>query len=113
MAVTAEMFHHDGWFALGLHPGEKRDWVSDDPDDRQWPFYFLWDAEQLEANIHDFGGIEVLDVSLITDEWLTALDDLDLPLVDIPAAQLSNASISDVLRWVRKTYPSRYSAASV
>lgn len=112
MAIKAKVSHHDGCFALSLYPGERRNWISDDPDDRQWPFYFLWDAEQLEADIYDFGGIEVLDVSLITDEWLAALDELELPFVDVPDTQLSNASISDVLRWARATYSSRYTAAS-
>lgn len=112
MAVKAEVFQHDGWFAVGLYPDEQREWTSDVPDDRQWPFYFQWDAKKLEADIYDFGGIEVLDVSHITDEWLAALDKLHLPRVDVAEAGLSEASISDVLRWARVTYPSRYSTAS-
>lgn len=112
MAVKAEIFHHDGWFALGLYPGEEREWVGDEPDSRRWPFYFAWDAKKLEEGVYELGGIEVLDVSLITDEWLAALDELDLPRVEVPEGRLFNASISDVLRWARTTYPSRYSAAS-
>lgn len=41
MAVTTQVFHSDGWVALALlYPGERREWVDDDPDDRLWPFLF-------------------------------------------------------------------------
>lgn len=113
MAIIAELMYFDGLLFLDLSPGSPNARVSSDPDDRNWPFYFYYDDEKLARNVRHLVGIEVLDVSNITDEWLTNLDTLDLPRVDVPAASLVNVTISDVLRWARQTYTSRYSSASV
>jgi hypothetical protein len=57
-------------------------------------------------------SLEVLDVANVTDHWLDKVDTLDLPRVDVPEAGLTDASIADVLRWARDTFPSRYSSAT-
>lgn len=113
MALNVKIEHFDGKIILDLYPDEPRQWIADDPDDRKWALYIYADHEKLDRGEYEVVGIEALDVSDITDEWLDALDELDLPLVDVPDTQLSNASISDVLRWARKTYASRYTTASV
>ena len=105
MAIAAELLYLDGVVFLELLPDTRRARVSSDPDDRNWPFYFYYDDEKLAHDDREFVGIEVLDVSNITDEWLAELDKVDLPRVDV--------TISDVLRWARQTYPSRYSSATV
>lgn len=113
MALKAKLDHFDGNVTLDLYPTEQRQWIADDPDSRDWSLYVYADLEKLDQGVYEIVAIEALDVSDITDEWLAALNELDLPLVDVPDAQLSNVSISDVLRWARKMYPSRYSTASV
>jgi hypothetical protein len=67
------------------------------PDAREWPFDFNHDDEKLARGEHEFLGLFVLDVSLITDKWLAELDKLALPRVDVPEAGLFDAIMSDVL----------------
>lgn len=76
-------------------------------------FYFAWDADKLERDEYEFGGIEVPDIAHLTEDWLAELDKLDLPRVDVPEAGLRDVTISDVLRWARKTYASRYTGVRV
>lgn len=108
MAMTAHLYIDSSMISIDLYPGENREWVSDLPDDRAWPFDFDFDAGKLEAGEHDLGAIRVGDVSLISDYWLQQLDTLALPRVNIVEAGMRDASISDVFRWIRQTYPSRY-----
>lgn len=82
------------------------------PDGRVWPFDFYWDLEEFRRGVRELAGIEVSDVSLITDDWLIELDKLALPRVDVAEAGLYDATISDVLNWVRQTYSSRLATAN-
>lgn len=108
MAINAGIYQDDGLVAFDLDCGTLKSTVVDYPDDRDWPFEFYYDDEKFARGEREFLGIEVLDVSLITDYWLTELEKLDLPRVDVPEAGLTDASIADVLRWARETFPSRY-----
>lgn len=112
MAVNAKITHYDGFISLELYPGVVKAAISSTPDGRSWPFGFDYDAEKFARGEREFLGIEVLDVSLITDYWLTELDKVKLLHVDIPQAGLFNARISDVLCWARETFLSRYSNAT-
>lgn len=113
MAVTAEMYHYDGFVAINLlDPSLPHADVVSHPDDRDWPFDFSYDDEKFARGEREFLGIEVLDVSFITDYWLGELDKVDLPRVDVPEAGLVDVTISDVLRWARQTYSSRYSSVT-
>lgn len=112
MAVKARITHYDGFISLELHPGVQKAAISSAPDDRSWPFDFDYDDNKFAEGEREFLGIEVLDISRITDYWLTELDKIDLPRVNVPEADLYDAKISDVLRWARETYPSRYSSAT-
>jgi hypothetical protein len=112
MAVIAGIIHYDGFVSVDLYPDKQKAGVVSSPDDRSWPFDFDYDDEKLAHGEREFVGIEVLDVSLITDYWLSELDKVDLPRVDVPEAHLFDVTISDVLRWARQTYPSRYSSAT-
>lgn len=113
MAITAEISAFEGFFALNLvDPPLPHADILDAPDDRHWPFDFSYDDEKFARGEREFLGIEVLDVSLITDYWLGELDKLDLPRVDVPEAGLFDVTIADVLRWARETYPSRYTSAT-
>lgn len=113
MAVAAGIWYYDGGLTIELHPGEQHNWIADNPDDRSWPMglWFYYDHDKLERGERVFQGLEVIDISYIEDDWLADLDTLDLPRVDVPEAGLTDASIADVLRWARRTYPSRYSTA--
>lgn len=110
MAVIAGIIHYDGFVSVDVNPGVQKAGVVSSPDGRDWPFDFDYDDEKLARGEREFVGIEVLDVSFITDYWLAELDKVEgLPRVDIPEAGLFDVTISDVLRWARQTYPSRYS----
>jgi hypothetical protein len=114
MAVPAELKYFDGLIFLDLLPGSRRARVSNDPDDRNWPFYFYYDDEKLACGERELVGLEVLDVSNITDYWLSELDKMEgLPRVDVPDLGLMDVTFADVLRWARQIYPSRYSKATV
>jgi hypothetical protein len=52
----------------------------------------------------------VLDISRITEDWLDQLDLLTLPRVYVAEAGPTNAHISDLLRWARSTFTSRWPA---
>lgn len=119
MAVEASLDCVDGLVGLFLSIAKDREKIGDDPNiagydpgDRLW---FYWDAEKLlgENEEYDFLGIEINDIGMLRDEDLAIIDRLDLPHVDVPEVGMFDAPISDVLRWARKTYPSRYSTASV
>jgi hypothetical protein len=112
MAIVAGITHYDGFVSVELYPDVQKAGVVSMPDERDWPFDFDYDDEKLAAGEREFLGIEVLDTSNITDYWLEELEKLDLPRVDVPEAGLTDASIADVLRWARETFPSRYSSAT-
>lgn len=113
MAVSAEITHFDGFFAVHLlDPPLPHTDILDYPDERRWPFEFSYDDEKFAEGEREFLGMEILDVSRITDYWLAELDKINLPRVDVPEANLFDAKISDVLRWARETYPSRYSSVT-
>lgn len=112
MAVTATPYHDEGHVSFDLYLDQFRDRVSDDPDERNWPFWMYWDAPKLDEGEREFLGIEAHDVSDITDYWLGELEQIDLPRIDVPQADLQNVSVADALRWARQTYPSRYAKAT-
>jgi hypothetical protein len=112
MALRGKIAGFEGFFAIRFIDRNYQSGLGDFPDDRDWPFEFFYDSEKLERGEDELVGIEILDVSLITEEWLAELDKLDLPRVDVQEAGLTDASVSEVLRWARKTYPSRYEQAT-
>jgi len=112
LAITARVYIDTSMVSLDLHPDDQREWVSDLPDERPWPFDFDFDARKIERGEYELGAIRVGDVRLITDYWLQQLDTLDLPRVDIVDAGLTNVTISDALRWVRRTYSTKYATSA-
>ena len=96
MAIVTGITHYDGSASIDLYPSTPKSGVMDFPDARQWPLDFNYD-EKLARGEHEFLGLFVLDVSLITDKWLAELDKLALPRVDVPEAGLFDAIMSDVL----------------
>lgn len=117
MAIDAVVDHVDGLVGLFLLPIGAVEKVSDDPVVPGYKvpsyLYFYWDAVKLEEkNEYDFLGIEITDIGRLCDTDLEVIDSLNLPRVNVPEAGIVNSTVADVLRWARKIYPSRYSAAS-
>jgi hypothetical protein len=116
MAVKATLYYDDGFVALNLRPDERRPKVGEDPDipgyDPGFRLWFYWDDEKIAKGEYELLGIEINDIGWLRDEDLDAIDQLDLPRIDVAEAGLYDATASDVLRWARKTYPSRYTTAS-
>lgn len=108
MAIIADVYGDIGQVIFMLYPGQSRERIADDPDERNWPFWIYWDAIKLDEGEREFLGIEALDVSHITDYWLAELEKLDLPRIDVLATDLRDVTVADALRWARQTYPSRY-----
>jgi hypothetical protein len=112
MALKSRPTSYEGFFAIRFIDRNYAAGVGDFPDDRDWPFDFFYEDEKLSRGEYELVGIEVLDVSLITEDWLAEMEKLDLPRVDVPEAGLTDVTLADVLRWARKTYPSRYEQAT-
>ena len=108
MAVSARIQHADGRVVLALYANEERQWISHDPDERNWGLYIYADHEKLDQGEYQIVGIEAVDVSDITDFWLQELDRLDLPRIEVFDVGLLNVTVADALRWARATYPSRH-----
>src|SRR5690554_4626600 len=99
MALKSRISAYEGFFAIHFVERNYGAGVGDFPDDRMWPFDFFYEDEKLARGEYELVGVEVLDVSLITDEWLAEMEKLDLPRVDVPEAGLIDATLLDVLRW--------------
>lgn len=112
MAVSAQIESNDGIVVLTLYSDEARQWIAQDPDERNWGLYIHADHQKLAEGEYEVVGVEAVDVSDITDFWLQELDRLDLPRIDVPDAGLSNVTVADALRWARAIYPSRHSRAT-
>lgn len=112
MAVKATLYSDSSMFSIDLYPGDSREWVSDVPDDRPWPFDFDWDARKLEGGTYELGAIRIGHVGLITEFWLRELDTLDLPRIDLREAGLHDVTISDALRLARQALPSRFATST-
>lgn len=108
MAVNTHLFHSLGQVKFSLYPDQSRERIADDPDERNWPFWIYWDGLKLERGEREFLGIEALDVADITEYWLSELEKLDLPRIDVPEADLLDVTVADALCWARQTYLSRY-----
>ena len=105
MAVTASVFDFDGQLGIDLYLGEALERVGDLPPRPirpNSPWLFEWDAEALdERGEYIFLSLFTPYLTRVTDDDITELDGLGLPLVDYPPAGLRDARISDLVRWAR------------
>ena len=116
MAVRASFYHDDGFVGVNLYPDERRMKVGDDPGipgyDPGFRLWFYWDDDKLADNDeYEFVLVEVNNIRNLRDEDLAALDQLEIPLVDIPEIDMFDVTVSDVLRWARSVYPGRGSGS--
>lgn len=106
MAVDAS-FYLDGSIAgIVLLPKGRRSSIADDIDvpgytanDITW---WYWDEEKLARGEREFLGIEVIDITLLTEADFVAIARLDLPTIDSPAYGLFDVTIADALRWAQR-----------
>jgi len=64
----------------------------------------------------DFLGIEVIDITLLTETDFAALARLDLPTIDSAEYGLFDVTIADTLRWAQRhalALPARITHAKV
>lgn len=110
MAV-AEITYLDGTVHLDLHPSERRLRIAADPEGvgSQPGIWFYWDGDKLAHGEREFLGLEVYDTSLLTDGRLAMLASLKLPRMDVAEFDLHDASLEDIARRIRETFPSRKS----
>ena len=106
MAIDANLFYNQGYFAIDLYPSERRERIEDEPPD--WdpstPFIFRWDGPRLERNEYEFLGVTVLDLDRVTDADLEKLRSLDLPRVTVLEAGIIDVKMADVFRWAKQRY---------
>ncbi len=117
MAVKADVFYSDGYFALDLYPDEERVRVNDLPPvaefDPRSPLWFFWDADALERGQQEFVGLTVPDLALLDEQHYVTLQRVPLPRVDCPAANLFDAQVADVIRWAQSHYSCTNSPSTV
>ncbi len=106
MALTARLYRVDRQLGLDVRLDEAgRERVRDDPPAEpaaDWSAWvFEWDAAALEHDRHEFLGLFLARLDLVTDSEVDALDRLPLPCVDVPELGLTNARISAVVRQLR------------
>ncbi len=105
MVVNAH-FYLDGSIAgIVLLPENRGSSIGDDidvpgyaADDITW---WYWDDEKLTRGEREFLGIEIIDITLVTETDFAAIARLDLPTIDSPAYGLFDVTIADALRWAQ------------
>ncbi len=103
-----------------LYPDEGRSSIGDDIDvpgytanDITW---WYWDDEKLIRGERDFLGIEVINITLMTEANFAALARLNLPTIDSAGYGLFDVTIADALRWAQRralVLPARITHAKV
>ena len=109
MAVNAEMYHDRDIIDILLHPDQGRSLIG---DDRDVPGYtanaltwWYWDEEKLARGEREFLGIEIIDITLLSETDFAAVARLDLPMIDSAEYGLFDVTIADALRWAQRHAP--------
>jgi hypothetical protein len=108
MAVKAHLSQYDDdrFVNLDWYVDERRVRSTDDyPSPGYEPdahMFFYWDDEKIEdLGEHDFLGVEIIDISELSDKDLDAIDRLDPPRIDVLEEGPFDVSVTDVLRRAR------------
>ncbi len=120
MAVNADFYLDRNIVGITLLSEIRGSSIGDDidvpgysADDITW---WYWDEEKLTRGERDFLGIEVIDITLLTEADFAALDRLDLPTIDSAEYGLFDVTIADALRWAQRralALPARTTHAKV
>ncbi len=108
MAVKADLIQYDDDRFVHL------DWYVDQPrvratDDYPSPGYvsdarifFYWDDEKIEdLGEHELLGVEIVDIGMLSDRDISAIENLNPPRIDLPEEGLFDAPVADALRKAR------------
>ncbi|MCA1670268.1 MAG: hypothetical protein LC793_23365 [Thermomicrobia bacterium] len=105
MAISADLYLDRNIVGITLLLENRGSSIGDDIDVPGYTAnavtWWYWDSEKLMRGEREFLGIEVIDITLVTEADFAALDRLDLPTIDSPADGLFNVTIADALRWAQ------------
>lgn len=106
MAVNANFYLDRDIVGITLLPENRGSAIGDDIDvpgyvanDLTW---WYWDDVKLARGEREFLGIEIIDITLVTEADFAALNRLDLPTIDSPEYGLFDVTIADALRWAQR-----------
>lgn len=105
MAVIADFYLDHTIVGITLLPENRGSSISDDIDVPGYTAnaitWWYWDDEKLARGEREFLGIEVIDITLVTEADFAALDHLEVPTIDSPGYGLFDVTIADALRWAQ------------
>jgi hypothetical protein len=114
VAINAGIYRDRSIIDIILYPGEGRSSIGDDIDVPGYTAnaitWWYWDDEKLARGEREFLGIEVIDITLLSEADLAAVARLDLPHIDNAEHGLFDVTIADALRWAQRralTSPAR------
>ncbi|MDQ6601108.1 MAG: hypothetical protein M3176_10525 [Chloroflexota bacterium] len=105
MAVNADLYIDRNIVGITLLPENRGSSIGDDIDVPGYTAneitWWYWDNEKLMRGEREFLGIEVIDITLLSEADVAALARLDLPTIDNAEYGLSDVTIADALRWAQ------------
>ncbi len=106
MAIDADLYLDRNIVGITLLPENRGSSIGDDinvpgytANDITW---WYWDDEKLIRGERDFLGIEVINITLLTEADFAALARLNLPTIDSAEYGLFDVTIADTLRWAQR-----------
>ena len=106
MAVNAHFYLDGRIVGIVLLPMGRGSSIGDDIDVPGYTAnaltWWYWDEEKLARGEREFLGIEIIDITLVTEADFAALARLDLPTIDSTEYGLFDVTIADALRWAQR-----------
>jgi hypothetical protein len=106
MAVKADLYLDRNIIGIALLPENRGSSIGDDIDVPGYTAnaltWWYWDDEKLARGEREFLGIEVIDVTLLSEADFAALARLDMPRIDNAEHGLFDVTIADALRWAQR-----------
>ncbi len=106
MAVNADFYLDRNIVGITLLPENRGSSIGDDIDVPGYTAngitWWYWDDEKLMHGEREFLGIEVIEITLLSEGDFAALDRLDLPTIDSAEYGLFDVTIADALRWAQR-----------
>ncbi len=104
--MNADFYLDGSIIDIMLYPGEGRSSIGDDIDVPGYTAneitWWYWDDEKLMRGEREFLGIEVIEITLLSEADFAALDRLDLPKINSAEYGLFDMTIADTLRWAQR-----------
>jgi hypothetical protein len=106
MAVKADLYLDRNIIGIALLPENRGSSTGDDIDVPGYTAnaitWWYWDDEKLVRGEREFLGIEIIDITLLSEADLAAVARLDLPHIDNAEYGLFDTTIADALRWAQR-----------